>query len=255
MSKILTVADSHGCKTPLIIAKENVDKFDKIIFLGDFFDHDDGLFEDQKQIFSEVIILKKKYSEKIIILLGNHDANYILPEMRTWQPEYEDEIREMILENISLIDLTYLEGKWLFSHAGISEVWFYNQLISDGYSSETDILFKNKFNESFSCSFNNRIHNMDFSVLKFTGISGYGDEITQNPMWIRPKSLSKTALPDFNQVVGHTAVNDESRIINLAEKGTILFLDSLPGERNVYAEIDTQTNQFEIKRWISKSSD
>lgn len=248
VSKILTVGDSHGCRNPLIIARQNLNNFDKIIFLGDFFDHDDGSFEEQKKIFTEVMQLKHAYPEKIIVLLGNHDANYILPEMAKWQPEHETEIQNLILKNINKIDLTYLEKCWLFSHAGVSEVWFYNQLIADGYSSEPALLLKNKFNKTYSDNFNNRIHSKDFSILKFCGTSGYGDEITQNPMWIRPDSLMLSALPDFNQVVGHSAVEPEDRI-QIKNVNTILFLDSYPHQRNIYAEIDTDTNHFAIKKF------
>ena len=52
--KILAVADSHGSSIPLTIAERNLDCFDKVIFLGDFFDHEDKEYEEQKENFHEV---------------------------------------------------------------------------------------------------------------------------------------------------------------------------------------------------------
>lgn len=253
MAKILAVADSHGSSIPLTIAERNLNGFDKIIFLGDFFDHEDKEYSEQKENFLKVMKLKKANPEKVKVLTGNHDANYIVPELYGWQYEYEDEIKKMILKNLEYIDFGFMSEKWIFSHAGFSGTWFYNQLKNDGF----DIDEKNpaiQFSENFLNQYNARLHNGDFSILKFTGTTGYGDEITQNPLWIRPTSLKIAAVSGFNQVVGHTAVSDEERI-QKKNNDVLLFLDSPPFYRNVYAEIDTETNQFAIKKFEDPFAD
>lgn len=163
---ITVVADSHGSAVPLGIARENIEASDKVIFLGDFFDHGEKEYEDQKNNFLDVMDFKKQNPEKVIILIGNHDANYILPELRKWQPEHAKKIENMILGNLQLIDFACLEGNWLFSHAGFSEVWMKNQLGCKGVSKELIELLNTQF------------HNGDFINLHFTGLSGYGDEVT-----------------------------------------------------------------------------
>lgn len=233
--KITVVADSHGSAVPLGIARMNLEKSDKIIFLGDFFDHEEKEYNEQKQNFLNVIEFKKQNIEKVIVLIGNHDANYILPDLLKWQPEHGEEIENLILQNLELIDFAYLENNWLFSHAGFSEVWMQNQLTC------------NEISEDLIKFLNNQFHNGVFTNLRFTGLSGYGDEITQNPLWIRPDSLMKSAVCGVNQIVGHTEVYDEQRI-RMHGSDKIIFLDSEPEMRNVYAEIDTDSGKVEVKR-------
>lgn len=233
--KITVVADSHGSSVPLGIAQENLERSDKIIFLGDFFDHEEKDYREQKQNFLDVINFKKNYSEKVVVLIGNHDANYILPDLHKWQPEHENEIESLILKNLDLIDFAYLEDRWLFSHAGFSEIWMHNQLACNSVSKDLIELLNNQF------------HDGVFENLRFTGISGYGDEVTQNPLWIRPESLMKSAVCGVNQVVGHTEVPDDKRI-RIRENDKIVFLDSEPELRNVYAIIDTEKNEVHIKK-------
>lgn|SRR5574344_261614 len=233
--KITVVADSHGSAVPLGIARMNLEKSDKIIFLGDFFDHEEKEYNEQKQNFLNVIEFKKQNIEKVVVLIGNHDANYILPDLLKWQPEHGEEIENLILQNLELIDFAYLENNWLFSHAGFSEVWMQNQLAC------------NEISEDLIKFLNNQFHNGVFTNLRFTGLSGYGDEITQNPLWIRPDSLMKSAVCGVNQIVGHTEVYDEQRI-RMHGSDKIIFLDSEPEMRNVYAEIDTDSGKVEVKR-------
>lgn len=233
--KITVVADSHGSAVPLGIARMNLEKSDKIIFLGDFFDHEEKEYNEQKQNFLNVIEFKKQNIEKVVVLIGNHDANYILPDLLKWQPEHGEEIENLILQNLELIDFAYLENNWLFSHAGFSEVWMQNQLAC------------NEISEDLIKFLNNQFHNGVFTNLRFTGLAGYGDEVTQNPLWIRPCSLMKSAVCGVNQIVGHTEVFDDQRI-RMHGSDKIIFLDSEPEMRNVYAEIDTDSGKVEVKR-------
>ena len=233
--KILAVADSHGSPVPLVIARENVGRFDKIVFLGDFFDHEDEEYCEQKRNFLNTMDFKKRHGGKVSVLLGNHDANYLLPNMRKWQPEHADEIKSLIVSHLPLLEIFFVDKKWLFSHAGVSGVWLSNFAADDA-----DIFFA-QTNADF--------HSGDFSRLAFCGTDGYGDEVTQNPLWIRPYSLQKSALLGFNQAVGHTALSDSERVKKSEGGDTLLFLDSEPFLRNVYAEIDTDEDSFEIKKF------
>lgn len=247
MSKILVVGDNHGSSIPLAIAKEKIADFDKVVFLGDFFDHNDKEYEEQEKNFRKVMKFKQDNLDKVVVLLGNHDSNYILPEMRCWQPDYEDRIRKLILRNLHIIDFIFYDNRWVFTHAGISKVWLSNILTALGIQSAID-----SFNIDYVKLFNDMFHGGDFSHLRFAGTSGYGDEITQNPMWIRPDSLKKSAIKEFNQCVGHTAVPDNQRCWKDGND-VILFLDS--EWRNIYAEIDTISNLYEIKKYENPYAD
>lgn len=232
--KILVVADSHGNPVPLKIAKKYGKNFDKIIFLGDFFDHGEEEFNVQKENFLDVMRFKRENPSQVIVLIGNHDANYIVPGFYIWQPDYGKEIKKLMEKYIKEFNMAYLKGKWLFSHAGFSQIWFKNQ----GFRDLTPAVISR---------LNTALHNMDFSYLQVCGLDPAGDDPEQNPLWIRPGSLIKCCLPGFNQVVGHTAVKE--KIVKVHENGIILFLDSEPYLRNVYGEIDTETNNFSVKEF------
>lgn len=232
--KILVVADSHGNPVPLKIAKKYGKNFDKIIFLGDFFDHGEEEFNFQKENFLDVMRFKRENPGQVIVLIGNHDANYIVPGFYIWQPDHEKEIKKLMEKYIKEFDMAYLKGKWLFSHAGFSQIWFKNQ----GFRDLTPAVISR---------LNTALHNMDFSYLQVCGLDPAGDDPDQNPLWIRPGSLIQCCLPGFNQVVGHTAVKE--KIVKVHENGIILFLDSEPYLRNVYGEIDTETNNFSVKEF------
>ena len=77
-NKILVLPDIHGrrfWKKPC----ENIEDYDKVIFLGDYLDPYD--FEgitviDAIKNFKEIIEFKKNNVDKVILLLGNHDMPY-----------------------------------------------------------------------------------------------------------------------------------------------------------------------------------
>lgn len=90
--KILIVGDIHGrefWKEPVKTVLENSDA--KIIFLGDYLDcypdefdsdfelgHDasTGYLQAAIDNFKQIIELKKQYSDRIALLLGNHKVNF-----------------------------------------------------------------------------------------------------------------------------------------------------------------------------------
>ena len=80
--KILIIGDIHSrrfWKKPL---EENIDTVDKVIFLGDYCDpyQDEGVeykWDDTISNFNEILEVKKKYNDKIVLLLGNHDCHYV----------------------------------------------------------------------------------------------------------------------------------------------------------------------------------
>ena len=78
MSKILVLGDIHGrnfWKKPC----ENIEKYYKVIFLGDYFDPYDFekiTVQDCINNFNEILDLKKKNTEKVVLLIGNHDDPY-----------------------------------------------------------------------------------------------------------------------------------------------------------------------------------
>ena len=78
MSKVLVLPDVHGrefWKKPC----ENIDDFDKVVFLGDYldpYDFDGITVKMAIENFKQIIDFAKKNTDKVVLLLGNHDMPY-----------------------------------------------------------------------------------------------------------------------------------------------------------------------------------
>lgn len=124
MRTILIIPDTHGRKF-WRKALEMIDEVDKVIFLGDYLDPYDVSEEEALKEFKEIVEFKLKYPDKVILLIGNHDYEYIWPTLfsRTCRHCYsiEKEAQELFLKvDLSLV---YEEDKYLFSHAGVLKGW------------------------------------------------------------------------------------------------------------------------------------
>lgn len=133
MNKILMLPDNHGRLFWKEAVEKHKDECDKIILLGDYLDpyQDEGIsFEDAIDNFKEIINFKKENNEKVILLIGNHDAHYFLDNfsMSTrYNPFKAKEVKRMFLENIDLFKLAHEEKindkTYLFTHAGLMKSW------------------------------------------------------------------------------------------------------------------------------------
>ena len=163
--KYLIIPDVHGrsfWETPVcdLLKEDDV----KIIFLGDYLDpYPNEWKNDNYQIialdnFNKILSLKKKYMDKIILLIGNHDAEYMYGKSvcncRCDNINY-DKIKTLFIDNKDLFKICheeYINGKrYIFSHAGILEKWA-NEWF-ENYNAET---FIDGLNEKFKDSMNDK---------------------------------------------------------------------------------------------------
>lgn len=135
MSKILVLGDIHGrnfWKKPC----ENLNNYDKVVFLGDYFDPYD--FEkitiiDCINNFKEIIELKEKYDEKIVLLIGNHDYPYYSKDYFNFSwyhcrhsSKFHKAIADLFETNRDKFKLAHVEEDILFTHAGVESGWLEN---------------------------------------------------------------------------------------------------------------------------------
>ena len=195
--KILVIGDIHGRSIYRdIIKKESPDQ---VIFLGDFASsHHNISPEKQIEEFDWVINYKQQHPNTII-LRGNHDTEamgYYWAECYPKAYGYDmwAERKQIWLDNTQWV---YIDEdlKTIFSHAGVSQIWMDNSRIKSVYE----------------------INNLEPSELfGFTPESlfdNFGNSVTQPPTWIRPQSLCKCNVIEWDQVVGHTPVIQD--IINM----------------------------------------
>lgn len=160
MGKILIIGDVHGREFWKDACLNHKDEFEKIVFLGDYvspYPYEGISNEKALDIFKEVLDFKKDNSDKVVLLMGNHDFSYInsnICECRTDHMHW-GQLNDLFLDNIKLFDLawetTVGDKRFFFSHAGVRKGWFDRWI--------KDKLFKWEGDELPSADyFNNLLH-------------------------------------------------------------------------------------------------
>ena len=128
MAKILIIPDVHGRKF-WHKAKELIDEVDQVVFLGDYLDpySREGItFEDALNEFEQILEFKEKHSDKVVLLVGNHDMHYIQLEFMNCSRlnvYRRVEIHDLFMNNIDKFQLVHEIDSYLFSHAGVYLEW------------------------------------------------------------------------------------------------------------------------------------
>lgn len=221
--KIVAVGDTHGRSNWKIVA--HTVEFDKMVFVGDYFDSFDIDGETQVKNFIDIIEFKEKFPEKVVLLLGNHDCHY-LPSWRNIEEEYsgfqpymKHHIGYYLLANMHHLQMAYMYSNHLFTHAGVTKTWLNSTM---GLKPDEKVDFGVRIDEYI-----NQVFKATPSHFWFNGNDGYGDDITQSPIWVRPQSLNEDATNHIH-IVGHTG---QKRIgtepTYFREEGAGFFIDTL----------------------------
>lgn len=171
--KYIIIPDVHGrdfWKKPV---NDYIEKNDThIIFMGDYldtyeFEHISNLHAINK--FKQIIELKKRYPEKITLLLGNHDAHYLKIFKDVYKcryiRDYYFEIQDLFEENFSLFDIAteIIDGtnRILITHAGVTMGWIEYMKSRFKYEIEHDTNAKESAlkytTEKFDCNWLNSL--------------------------------------------------------------------------------------------------
>lgn len=187
--KIIVIGDIHGrdCWKDIV---EKHPETDKYIFLGDYVStHEQIPGYKQCENLLSILSFKIKNPNRVILLRGNHDMqhlNYYWAGCSGYDntvAKYMNSIRDKFIKNTQWI---YIDNNIVYSHAGISEVWFKNTKL-------TDINQINELEPSELFGFT------PCKLSDYTGISN-----TQPLTWIRPWALLDCAYGEYTYVVGHT---------------------------------------------------
>jgi predicted MPP superfamily phosphohydrolase len=196
--KQIVIGDIHGRS----IWKQIVDQpFDRVIFLGDYVDtHENITGLEQAENLRAIIDFKEKSNKEVILLIGNHDHHYWpgvgFTGTSGYQPgmkatfEYEFETYKDLFQ-AAFVD----EHQTVFTHAGITETWLYDNGIGniDIYST-VDVI-------NDLLKYKPRVFNF------YMGDHSHcGDNVHNSPIWVRPNSLYRDNIKNL-QVVGHTTQN------------------------------------------------
>ena len=200
--KTLILGDTHGRSNwKLAIHQEQPDR---VIFIGDYFDSFEFSGVEQIDNFKQIIQYKESNPQvEVVLLIGNHDHHYF-PEIgytgtSGYQAGVGHSITQVIDENRHHLQMAYGFGDFLCTHAGVSPVFMDQVFGSDDWSKESVVVDLNEL-------FRYKPRAFDFN-----GFDSSGDNTTQTPIWIRPRSLmsankkhKKGLKKDYIQIVGHT---------------------------------------------------
>jgi predicted MPP superfamily phosphohydrolase len=204
MKKTLVLGDTHGRSNwKLAIHQEQPDR---VIFIGDYFDSFEFSGVEQIDNFKQIIQYKENNPQvEVVLLIGNHDHHYF-PEIgytgtSGYQSRIAPSIIQVIDENRHHLQMAYGFDKYLFTHAGVSPVFMDQVFGENNWTIENVVV---DLNELFRYK---------PKAFEFNGFDAYGDNTTQTPIWIRPRSLmsankkhNKSLKKDYIQIVGHTGM-------------------------------------------------
>jgi predicted phosphodiesterase len=206
--KTIVLGDTHGRPFWKHIIEREKD-FDRIIFIGDYFDSREYTPGEQIENFLDIIRYKNSASRaEVILLIGNHDYHYFKEigdqGVTGYQPTAYEKIEKVIEENRMHLQMAYKMGKFLFTHAGVSKVFMDASFGKENW--KTDDIADDL----------NKLFLTKPKAFIFNGVEPTGNDVYQTPIWIRIESLllaNKGNLElELIQVFGHTKFHTISTV-------------------------------------------
>jgi hypothetical protein len=130
--KIITIGDLHGSQA---WKKVDPERWDRIVFAGDYVDSFDYPDEQILSNFRQVIRFKQNNPGKVVLLLGNHDlAYYFNGIIRHGCSGFRRRMLPVLFgiyyEEKENFQAAFQVGNYLWTHAGIVQRW-YDQYIKN----------------------------------------------------------------------------------------------------------------------------
>ena len=225
--RTVTIGDTHGIAV-LKIVSEIIADHDKFIFSGDYVDSFGIDNVTMKKNLLDIIELKKKYPDKIVLLWGNHDIHYLLGNeyyCSDCRPAMRYDYFEIFHSNEELFQFSLQIKDYLWTHAGLNAGWFEKRFkpFADEYKNAASI------SELLNIAFSKRNPSL-FDVGYIRG----GSYEVGGPLWCDKSELLSDPLKDYNQIVGHNRVK-EFMTVKIHEK-EIVFVDILESLEIINAE-------------------
>ena len=228
MKKILIIPDVHGrdfWKEPIKKVLEDTNAH--IVFIGDYTDPYSSEWEPNFDYlqhtvdnFKEIIEMKKQNSDRITLLLGNHDCGYAIGDdvcSSRMDRIHQSELEEIFRENRELFQIAKeidIAGKhFIFSHAGILKGWV--KSVWGDEADDTDFNVVSRLNNAWLDN--------DMNILSRLGdyddYRGWDGFQYGSPVWSDIRSWIRVTPEEtygFN-IVGHTQLSHQVVLDQIAD--------------------------------------
>lgn len=218
--------------------KFNFENWGKIIFLGDYVDSFNVSTPDMIDNFRMIVEFTKDYPDRVELLLGNHDIQYIHTQYRCsgFRPEAYFDFRDIFEENRDLFKVASLYGNYLFSHAGVTQkLW---NVCEKELKHIVKALYDYKDPEKTIADHLNFLYQTNFEPLFYAGPARGGISSYPGIFWADKRELIADPLKEVSQVVGHT-VQKQKDIVTLPDGSALFFIDTM--REDGYELFDTDT--------------
>lgn len=223
--KIAVIGDVH-CRTDWQKIKNLLD-YDRIIFMGDYFDpYEYNISYDERlDNFEKILQLKKENPHKVILLFGNHDLHY-LPEIRQKYGRYDNHMavhykigerfEEMLKAGTLQIAYTEPGTDLFFIHSTLSAKWYnLHVLHKNALEAQESGIIEIAPTEKARLELEVQLNNLNPLAYDFSDVywDVYGYDESQGPLWWRCMNQYGYGLQEgwimrgITQVNGHTQRN------------------------------------------------
>lgn len=217
--KIITIGDLHGSPIWKTIQPE---EWDHMVFIGDYVDSADYSEEEIIRNLNEIIELKKRFPEKVILIWGNHDLSYFYGGhdrhyCSGFRKNMLPALFSIFTSNRKLFQPAWQVGNYLWTHAGVVHQWFSDFIKQQIIPSDSNL----------ACTFN-RLFNEYYPPLFHVGVIRGGFDQDGGIFWAHNAETMDDPLAGFHQIVGHTKTRTGILVSNHYGNDTsITYVDCL----------------------------
>lgn len=193
-----------------------ISTYDKVIFIGDYVDSFTIGNAEMLRNLEDIILVKRAFPDKVVLLLGNHDVQYIKMNLYCsgYRPEMRFDFNRVFNANLDLFKIAHYEElpnsdgrkirKILWTHAGVTQGWLsvLNKNFSNKNHRHYDIM-KDYVNSSIDQKLNFSWE-LGLDCLHDVDSNSGGTSVWSGPLWVRPRTLYQENIPGIDQIVGHT---------------------------------------------------
>jgi 3',5'-cyclic AMP phosphodiesterase CpdA len=197
--KHVFIGDLHGkdCWREI-----NSRKYDKIVFLGDYVDHWTASDFSIYRNLQDIIKFKKRNKNKVVLLLGNHDIQYMYyPKFQCsgFRSTMQMDLSRLFNNNKDCFQVAYQRDNYIFTHAGITNAWYSDFL-------RLPILKEIRDDKDTLADLFNKVDQTAQRYLLHAAGYVRGGYDNGGITWADKKETMTDMLKGYHQVVGHTVV-------------------------------------------------